>query len=101
MKKKNDLIRKIFSIVLGGLLAILLCAPNVKAQVFDFLVIPSGETMVIDGTVEVTYDMDVHGTASIEEGAKIGSFIYYLDRYLLGASQFHLRRKNQTVLIIT
>jgi len=69
MKKKNDLVRKISSIVLGGLLAILLCASNVRA-----LSIPSGgETETIDyyvTTVDGLPDMlEIYGTAILEGDA--------------------------------
>ena len=75
MKKKNDLVRKISSIVLGGFLAILLCAPNVRA-----LTIPSGETMTID--YEVLTDegwpdmLEIYGTAILEGDAQVPLGIY-------------------------
>jgi hypothetical protein len=66
MEKKNDLARAISSIVLGGFLAILLCAPSVQAQ-GGGLEVPSGTTEEIIGNVGGF--LDVFGTAILKDNA--------------------------------
>lgn len=88
MEKKNNSLRRIVSsIVLGGFLAILLCAPNVNADV----VVPSeDEPWIIDYTVEddliiygtanlyarVEGEIQIYGTANLYDGAYATYFIY-------------------------
>ena len=64
MEKKNDSVRAISTIVLGGFLAILLCAPSVQAQ---GLVVLSGQTEEINYDVEGL--LEVYGTAILQSGA--------------------------------
>jgi hypothetical protein len=71
MEKKNNSVRRIVSsIVLVGFSAILLGAPNVKADV----IVPSGETIDID--CDVQGSMEIFGTANLYDGAYAGFFIY-------------------------
>ena len=69
-KKNNSLRRAVSSSVLFGFLAILLCAPNVRADV----IVPSGETMDIDYDVQGV--LDIFGTANLYQGAYAANFIY-------------------------
>jgi len=73
MKKKNNSLRRVVSSsVLFGFLAILLCVPNVRAD----LVVPSGETMDIN--FDVTGYLEIFGTANLYPGAhaEIDIFAY-------------------------
>ncbi|MBN1806226.1 MAG: hypothetical protein JW837_13340 [Sedimentisphaerales bacterium] len=63
MEKKNDFVRAISSIVLGSFLAILLCAPSVRAD----LVVPSGQTLDIN--TDVGGFLEIFGTANLYSGA--------------------------------
>jgi len=70
MEKNNSLRRTVVSSsVLFSFLAILLCAPNVRAD----LVVPSGETMDIN--YDVAGVLEIFGTANLYPGAK-AEFIY-------------------------
>jgi hypothetical protein len=71
MEKNNLLSRRVVSSsVLFSFLAILLCAPNVRAD----LVVPSGETMDIN--YDVAGVLEIFGTANLYPGASVTDFIY-------------------------
>lgn len=72
MGKKNNSLRVVSSSILYGFLAILLCAPNVRADVL----IPSGETLDID--YDVQGFLEIFGTANLYPGASVGGEIYVL-----------------------
>jgi len=74
MEKKNNSLRVVSSSVLYGFLAILLCAPNVRADVS----IPSGKTLDIDYDYDVQGFLEVFGTANLYPGASVGGEIYVL-----------------------
>ena len=77
MLKKNDFVRAISSIVLGSLLAILLCAPSVQAQEGSQsgLVILSGEEKEIDYDVHGL--LEIYGTAILRGDAKADFILAY------------------------
>jgi len=69
-KKNNSIRRKVSSSVLFGFLAILLCAPNMKADE----TVPSGETWDISNDVQGA--LEIYGTANLYDGAYAPEFIY-------------------------
>lgn len=77
MEKMNNSLRRIVSSsVLFGFLAILLCAPIVRA---DVVVPKGGDPCDIDDTIQG--NLEIYGTANFHPGAYVTDFIYAFPGY--------------------